>query len=111
MTKTVAFWGASDDLVEVEGDLPGCDEHGAYNSGDDLINAKFLITAEHGRMHVYAIYDGQWAFAPALVDEDDMLPGWPMRLMQQKRDDGRLHYSMRLEIDLPDDATIKKLES
>lgn len=101
--KTVTFYGVSDDLLEIEGDIKGCDEYGAYNADDGEVNTCVRITHEHGRINVYAIYDGCWSFAPALVDEDEELPGWPIRF----RAEG---YSIRMEIDLPDDAVIVVLD-
>ncbi len=32
MMATIKIYGASDDLVEVEGQVPGCNEYGAYDS-------------------------------------------------------------------------------
>lgn len=31
--RTITIWGNSDDLVEIEGTVPGCDEYGHYGEG------------------------------------------------------------------------------
>lgn len=33
---TIKLYGASDDLIEIEGDVPGCDEHNFYTDGEPV---------------------------------------------------------------------------
>ncbi len=60
---TVQIYGASDDLIEVEGDAPGCDEYPA----DDSACGSFLLVGQvDGKLaqaHVTARYlaDGVWS--------------------------------------------------
>lgn len=66
----VTFYGASDDLIEVEGDVPGCDE---YNGED----AHFIVVGFEGKVRVRVWYTehGVWAIAVAPVHErTPMLP-------------------------------------
>jgi hypothetical protein len=60
----VTIYGASDDLVEVEGDAAGCDE---YPSED----AHFVLTGDAGQVRVRCWYTdrGIWAIAAAPVSE------------------------------------------
>lgn len=68
--SVVTLYGASDDLIEVEGTAPGCDE---YNEED----AHFVLTGDKGavRIRVWYTRRGVWAIAVAPVEEDaPMLP-------------------------------------
>lgn len=70
MSETVVLYGASDDLIEVEGDVTGCDEY----PGDD---EHFVLIGEAGKVRVRVWYTrgGIWAIAAAPVEEDEpMLP-------------------------------------
>jgi hypothetical protein len=73
MGHTVTINGASDDLIEVLGDAPGCDE---YNADD----AVFVLVGDHGfsaRVRV-AFVDGVWEIGVGQLDETS--PLLPMRL-------------------------------
>jgi hypothetical protein len=63
--SVVTIYGASDDLIEVEGDAPGCDE---YNGDDE----HFVLVGEEGKVRVRCWYTkrGVWAIAAAPVEED-----------------------------------------
>jgi hypothetical protein len=69
--STIELYGASDDLIEVEGDIAGCDE---YNADD----AHFVLTGVDGSalwIRVWYTRRGVWAIALAPLDEDvPMLP-------------------------------------
>ena len=97
--KTVTFYGSSNDLVEISG-IEGADEFGNYT--DSTLVASFVITIpdETERLRVYAIYDGTWSFAPAMIDEDDDWPNWDIRVSPAH------NYSTKLEIDVPDNAKL-----
>lgn len=101
---TAVFYGASDDLVEVEG-IPGADEFDAYESELDTINAIFDVG---GEVCVLAIYTGNgvWAFGVAQVDDENSLPDWPIRIVQSPD----VPYSVRLEIDVPDGVAVRRLQ-
>lgn len=96
--QTAVFYGASDDLIEVEG-VKGGDEFGAYRSDGSRYHGSFNLG---GLMRVHAIYDGCWSFAVGQVDEDIPLPDWPVRV----RWPGGRGYSTRLEVDVPDDVKV-----
>ncbi len=103
--QTAKFYGASDDLIEIEG-VKGADEFGAYNSSSgNVVNATFIL----GAIAVYAIYGegGTWAFAVGRIDEDVPLPNWPIRLRQGTEEEST--YSVVLEIDVPDDVAVKRI--
>lgn len=112
--QTVEFYGAGDDLVEIEGDIPGCDE---YPGGDEP--SEFIIRAGEEAMLVVAFYGGKgtWAFAPGIVDEGAPFPAWPLRFAVKVRPEfAELKpgtypdpYSMSLVIEVPDDARLDRV--
>lgn len=95
--QTAIFYGASDDLIEIEG-VKGADEFGPSTDRQPYM-ASFNLS---GKMRVHVIYDGCWSFAIGLVNEGIPLPDWPVRITQH--DDP--FYSMHLEIDVPDDIVL-----
>jgi len=98
---TAVFTGHSDDIVLVVG-IPGGDEFDCCASYKGDTAFRFSI----GPVQVLALYTGVWSFAVGLVEEgDDTWPGWAVRVSQ---DHG---YSMRLEIDCPDDVELKRLNT
>ncbi len=101
MTQTAVFYGASDDLIEVDG-VKGADEFCNDGATDGIIAAKFNLG---GKLRVYAIYDGCWMFAVGQVDEGIPLPDWPMRFTQHSEG-----YSAQMEIDVPDDVKLFREE-
>ena len=94
--KTAKFYGASDDLIEVEG-VKGADEFNVVAAGPHI--ASFNLG---GKMRIHALYDGCWSFAVSQVDEEIPLPDWPIRISQSK--DSK--YSTCLEVDVPDDVKL-----
>lgn len=67
---TVKFYGSSDDLVEVEGEAPGCDE---YNADQ----ASFLVACEGDKacaVRVAYTFAGTWLVSIAPVSEGIELP-------------------------------------
>ena len=100
---TVTIYGASDDLIEVEG-VPGADEFNVYS--DKKVCATLLLHhAEEEQMAVHAVYDGCWSFAVAQVDEEHPLPAWPVRVGQSLG----VPYSTQLEIDVPDGTVLARV--
>lgn len=70
MSHAITIYGASDDLIEIEGDAPGCDE---YN--DEA--ATFILTGPAGAARVRVEYanPGVWEIGVGQVDEGvDLLP-------------------------------------
>src|SRR5687768_10910779 len=97
--QTAIFYGASDDLIEIEG-VKGGDEFGG--NWDSRFDGVFNLG---GKMRVYAIYgagSGCWFFGVGQVDEEIPLPDWPIRISQSPD----VAYSTRLEIDVPDDVKV-----
>lgn len=67
---SVTFYGASDDLIEVEGDAPGCDE---YNSDDD----SFLVVCDGDAgciVHLVYTGDGTWQVGVRPIGENVPMP-------------------------------------
>lgn len=104
--KTLTVSGSSDDLITTDG-LPGCDEFnvnpkGAY-AGKLIVKSKKLKV----EITIHCIYDGHWCFAIGPNDGDyDEMPDWPIR----RRWGELAAYSELVEIDCPDDATLKLVE-
>lgn len=66
---TVVIYGASDDLIEVEGSVVGCDEYDGEHASFVLIG----LAGEQARVNVR--YGAYWAIEVTPVDEDvPMLP-------------------------------------
>lgn len=59
----VVIYGSSDDLIEVEGDAPGCDEYSAED-------ATFVLSGPLGSARVRMVYEGVWAITIAQLAED-----------------------------------------
>ena len=101
--KTIKIYGASDDLIEVEGSCKGCDEYNAGGTGP--LMGVIHLTTEENAVHVHCIYDGAWSFgvSPQDVEGDDwsVMP-WPMR----RKYGIPVQYSETLEIDVPDDCEV-----
>jgi hypothetical protein len=107
--RTVGFQGHSDDLFCMDGERRGePDEMGCF-SGHASVK---IVDAEGRGLIVSGGYapnytpGASWVIGVALLDEDIPLPDWPMRW--KTGDNG---YSPRLEIDLPDSATVARLDS
>ena len=98
--QTAIFYGASDDLIEIDG-IKGADEFGidpiAEGKKADL-SQSFSIG---GKLKVYAIYDGCWHFSIGQMAEGILIPDWPIRFSAHESG-----YSVQLEIDVPDDVSV-----
>ena len=110
---TVKFWGASDDLVEVEGcsyaiDYTNEDEQvsGPNNTAEFSVynNALFLVDAGHaGQIFVTATYNnlGFWVFTAHHMQNACPYPSdWATALMQSPNS----IHSMQLVIEIPSDT-------
>jgi hypothetical protein len=71
MLSDVIFSGSSDDLIEVEGALSGCDEYDTAGSG----RGAFVVHCKGDTSALIALkFAGTWAVAIAPVDEDTPMP-------------------------------------
>jgi hypothetical protein len=98
MTQIAKFYGASDDLIEVEG-VKGADEFSAMTHTDGGVAGVFNLG---GKLRIRAIYDGCWSFSVGQVDEDIAIPDWPIRVEQHPT----TPYSACLIIECPDDVKV-----
>lgn len=96
----ISFWGSSDDLIEVDGDLSGCDEYMLTDF------STWIGVIEHydsgDKIKVYAYYDGCWAFGVGIYDEGHKMPEWPVNFVTNTEN----NYSVRMGIEVPDDAEV-----
>ena len=105
--QTAIFYGASDDLIEVEG-VKGGDEFNVIS--DDTCVAIFNVG---GKMLVYALYGpmGVWGFGVSQIDDEVRLPDWPIRITNGEPDGmPATIYTTKLEIDVPDDAVVTRYQ-
>ena len=81
MSKVVTVYGASDDLIEIDGEAPGCDEY----PGESAV---FVLHGDGARTWVEVSYEspGVWAIKVAPVDED--VPMIPAQVQQGPRETG-----------------------
>ena len=101
MSKTVTIYGASDDLLEVEGSIAGADEYGAYGgpvsgtlvapNGDALI-----VRAEFCKPGA----PGDWTLS---IENTNTFPDWPIRF-GERPDQGS---DPALIIEVPDGTVFK----
>ena len=104
--KTLIFGGSSDDTFgEV---TPRGDDYDNCGSGEPI---EYRIDSAEGSMIVVGQYcyghAGGWSVgvAPVFVGNDaQAIPAWPIRIRPGER-----CYSPALEIDVPDDATLRCL--
>lgn len=91
MIKIEAY-GASDDLVEIEG-CEGADEFNHYKGvwrGD-------LVAPDDASVRLHIFYDGCWHVAVGQVDEDHDFPNWPISFRQEAAG-----YSTVATVEAPD---------
>lgn len=99
----ITIYGASDDLVEVEG-CEGADEFYAASVKDGEVCWHGRLIALDGdvreQLCVRAIFDGCWHFAVGQVDESLPLPAWPLTFRQGTKEEAE--YSVVLAVDAPE---------
>ena len=114
---TLKFWGASDDLIEVEGCTYAIDHtlnedeqvNGPNNTAEFTVynDAIFMVTAGRaGQIFVTATYSnlGLWIFSAYQINEDNPYPDdWVTTLAQSATSS----YSMELSIDIPTNDNIQ----
>jgi hypothetical protein len=99
--KTIKIYGASDDLIEVEGLCYDGNEYNAKVKG--VFAGTLAIRDGANHVSVHCIYAGSWAFAVCPQGGDfDELP-WDVRYSFGKN----TPYSQTVEIDVPDNCTIE----
>lgn len=91
--SALKFYGASDDLIEVEGDIPGCDEYNAEHAYFQI--AGLQLALEFGG-------DGTWEIAVGMVDEDVPVTASNMRLSVDR-------YTMVLDMEVPTGAYVVRI--
>lgn len=110
--KILKFYGVSDDLFEMEGDMEN--EIGCYDKG-----AAYLLEAESGSMIVYAYYapncihSTSWVIGVALKDEGIPLPDWNIKYETASANGypDPQPYSPMLIIEAPDDVRVIEQEA
>lgn len=102
MSKILTFYGASDDLCEVE--EVGGPFREEYNCYDKPCIIRLWSKKEKAGLFIivqYAISNtGTWAVGIAQLDEDISLPNWAMSYTDQTG------YSVGLTIECPDDVSL-----
>ena len=88
----IRFYGASDDLIEVEGSIPGCDEYNGESGRFEVAGLVVEVTYESG---------GVWGVSVAQIDEDVPVTASDLRLSVTQRHDGAQGYSMALDMEVP----------
>jgi hypothetical protein len=91
--KRIAFYGASDDLVEVVGDVPGCDEYNAELAA--FVVAGLRVVVSYGAR-------GTWGIKVAQIDESVPVTAFDLRL------GAYTDYSMRLDMKVPAGTVITR---
>jgi hypothetical protein len=86
---TISFYGSSDDLIEIEGDIKGCDEYPAQPANNDFVVAGLTVSVGYG-------VNGCWVIIVQQLDEDVEVEAKNMRLSVAPNG-----YSMLLEMDVP----------
>lgn len=96
MSKILKFYGASDDLFEVEGAIReeiGCfDKPGVYHLKS--AEGEILVVAHYGIGNAAA-----WSVGLCQVDEGVPVPAWPVTYSMHESG-----YSVLLTMEVPDDT-------
>lgn len=94
----ITIYGASDDLVEVD----GCEGAGEFSS--DRWDGVLIAPLAQEQMRVHCWYDenGCWQVGVGQVDEAIQLPSWPVTITQAPAmNPDNAGYSALLTIDAP----------
>jgi hypothetical protein len=105
--KTIVIEGYGDDTVKIENGI--CRNIGirSANNADGVIS---LVIRDKSGLKVVAVTcsylpSGTWTFTPQQISDSYPIPRWPIRIMQSQT----TTYSLRIEIDVPDDVFVKKI--
>jgi hypothetical protein len=98
--KTITIYGASDDLIEVDGDCAGCDEYNARMHG--ILAGTLHLEDGKNHIRVHCVYDGSWSFAVCPQDGDcDNMP-FPINYSFGDKSP----YSWTVRIDVTDNCKV-----
>lgn len=97
--KHIGFYGSSDDLIEVDGDIR--EEFNGESEGFSIAGLSVTVAYSSG---------GVWGITVSQHEEDIPVTAENMKLSIQSRMDGDPGYSMRLDMDVPDDAILVTAE-
>jgi hypothetical protein len=104
-TRTLQFYGASDDLFEIEGTIPGEPDEIDCWLGNKGVNAAVEIRDENGHglrvTAMYAAFEAVWNIGVEPLDEDVPIPDWPMKISLSDRG-----YSTLLAMEVPDTVVV-----
>ncbi len=104
---TITIYGASDDLVEVQ----GCDGAGEFSS--DAWQGDLVAPGGTEQMRVHCWYndDGCWQVGVGQTIEDCQLPPWPLSVTQAPAmSPDNQGYSALLTIDAPDGTWLDNIK-
>jgi len=99
----VTFYGASDDLVEVEG-IEGADEFSPEKDG--WVGVLESPDGDTALVYVDYRHNGTWTVSLGIYEEDYLLPAWP--ITTEVRPD-LCRYSTHVTVEVPDGTTIKEV--
>lgn len=106
-TEFVTFYGASDDLIEVEGALKGCDEYNGEKARFQVCG--LIVTVEFG-----STTNGCWSVTVGQVAEgsggDARVVSLAPRVRDYGPDAGEVGYSMALTLEVPAGEPVRLLE-
>jgi hypothetical protein len=90
--QTISFSGTSDDLIEVEGNVPGCDEYNHEWATFHVAGLRVRVSYEE---------DGVWSVWAAQISEDVPVTATNVDLRA-------VGYSMVLTMDVPSGSYVSK---
>ena len=100
--KEVKIYGASDDLLEIEGDILGADEYNVF-SDEILLGYIYLCNFDTDLMlKIYVLYDGYWSFALSPQDEEK-----PFDIKIERSFGKDVSYSETVVLTVPDNTFCK----
>jgi hypothetical protein len=99
----IRIYGASDDLIEVEG-CEGADEFNTYERGPVMWRGD-LRAPTGDAMRAYAPYDGCWSIALGQANDDGPIPSWPITIAPAPD----TSYSTMAEVDAPDGTVLENV--
>lgn len=101
MSRILQFYGASDDLFEMDSSLKG--EENEFSPNEAVI-----LDGEEEGMVVFAQYspgrNACWGIGISQIEDDAPLPNWPMKFKTGKPSRG---YSVVFEVEVPDNVVIR----
>jgi len=104
----ITIYGASDDLVEVE----GCEGDGEFSPDSvDRWQGDLVAPGAAEQMRVHCWYDGCWQVGLGQTIEDVQLPPWPVTITQAPAiNPATPGYSALLTIDAPEGTRLTNVK-